>query len=95
VVTDIHGWIAGLHARHEPNLNVDFGDLVSLYQKLSTASTCNDNDDNDDDDDDDSGDWFLVFNGDFMDGTGLSAKNPTDEMTTILKQMPFDYITTK
>jgi hypothetical protein len=75
VVTDIHGWIAGQHARHEPNLNVDFGDLLSLYQKLS--SSC-----------DNDGDWFLLFNGDFMDGTGLS-QIPPFELTTILQQMPF------
>lgn len=51
VVTDIHGWIAGQHARHEPELNVDFGDLVSLYERLQACAS------------DGGGDWFLLFNG--------------------------------
>ena len=49
VVTDIHGWIAGQHARHEPQLDVDFGDLVSFYERLQECSS--------------GSDWFLLFNG--------------------------------
>ena len=56
VVTDIHGWIAGQHARHEPELNFDFGDLVSLYERIQAcADRGNVNGV--------VGDWFLLFNG--------------------------------
>jgi Calcineurin-like phosphoesterase len=75
VVTDIHGWIAGQHARHEGNINVDFGALLSLYQRLQECAP--------------QQDFFLLFNGDFMDGTGLSTV-PPEHLAPLLQRMPFD-----
>jgi 2',3'-cyclic-nucleotide 2'-phosphodiesterase (5'-nucleotidase family) len=75
VVTDIHGWIAGQHARHEPEMDVDFGALLSFYERLQECAP-------------DDTDWFLLFNGDFMDGTGLSTI-PPQYLAPLLQEMPF------
>lgn len=80
MVTDVHGWIAGQHARHEPQLNLDFGDLVSLYERLQECMI--------DLEEEKQGDWFLLFNGDFMDGTGLSTV-PPEYLAPLLQQVPF------
>ncbi|CAB9514171.1 5'-nucleotidase [Seminavis robusta] len=77
VVTDIHGWIAGQHARHEPEMNLDFGALVSLYERLQECAP--------------EEDFFLFFNGDFMDGTGLSAV-PPEHLAPLLAEMPFSAV---
>lgn len=74
VVTDIHGWIAGQHARHKPKVDVDFGHLVALYERLKECE--------------DQRDWFLLFNGDFMDGTGLSTV-PPKYLAPLLEEVPF------
>lgn len=75
VITDIHGWIGKQHFRHEPHMNIDIGYVTSFYEQISK---CNNN-----------GDWFFLFNGDFMDGTGLSTIPPTI-LTSLLQQVPFD-----
>lgn len=82
VVTDVHSWIGG-HARHEPYLNVDYGHVLSFYQRLqeifdSTTRKSNQ-------------DLFFVMNGDFMDGTGLSTIPPT-HLTRLLEHMPWDAV---
>ena len=79
VVTDIHGWIAGQHARHEPHLNVDMGDLISFYERLKECTAARSMK---------KRDWFLMFNGDFMDGTGLSTVPPT-YLLPLLQAVPF------
>lgn len=84
VVTDVHSWIGG-HARHEPYLNVDYGHVLSFYQRLqeifdTTTSATKSN-----------RDLFFVMNGDFMDGTGLSTIPPT-HLTPLLELMPWDAV---
>jgi 2',3'-cyclic-nucleotide 2'-phosphodiesterase (5'-nucleotidase family) len=78
VVTDVHSWIAG-HARHEVNMDADYGDILSFYQHLKRhAETM-------------GRDLFFVMNGDFMDGTGLSTVPPI-HLTPLLEQMPWDVV---
>ena len=61
----------------QPQSNADYGDVVSLYDCLKkTMGIPN---------------LFLVMNGDFMDGTGLSMTPPT-HLTPLLQRMPFDVI---
>ena len=79
VLTDVHSWIAG-HERHESELNVDYGDVLSFYQYLKEYIQKYN-----------QGDLLLVMNGDFMDGTGLSTEPPT-HLTPLLEQMPWDLI---
>ncbi|KAL3940201.1 MAG: hypothetical protein SGBAC_005208 [Bacillariaceae sp.] len=79
VLTDVHSWIAG-HERHESNVNVDYGDVLSFVQRLHRFI-----------DSQPDMDLYLVMNGDFMDGTGLSTR-PPKYLTPLLKQMPFDVV---
>mmetsp|Transcript_43344 Transcript_43344/g.104751 ORF Transcript_43344/g.104751 Transcript_43344/m.104751 type:complete len:369 (+) Transcript_43344:105-1211(+) len=81
VLTDVHSWITG-HERHESNMNVDYGDVLSFVQRLHRFVDSQQQDDMD---------LYLVMNGDFMDGTGLSTR-PPKYLTPLLKQMPFDVI---
>ncbi|CAJ1946702.1 unnamed protein product [Cylindrotheca closterium] len=81
VLTDVHSWIAG-HERHESNMNVDYGDVLSFVQRLHKFVDSQQEQDMD---------LYLVMNGDFMDGTGLSTRPPR-YLTPLLKQMPFDVI---
>eukprot|EP00550_Attheya_septentrionalis_P011081 CAMPEP_0198302398 /NCGR_PEP_ID=MMETSP1449-20131203/55002_1 /TAXON_ID=420275 /ORGANISM="Attheya septentrionalis, Strain CCMP2084" /LENGTH=614 /DNA_ID=CAMNT_0044004739 /DNA_START=101 /DNA_END=1945 /DNA_ORIENTATION=+ len=78
VLTDVHSWVAG-HGRHEPGQNADYGDVLSFYEHLKEICT------------EDGSDLFFVMNGDFMDGTGLSA-HPPSALVNILKKMPWDAI---
>lgn len=75
IVTDVHSWVAG-HV-HEPEKDVDYGDVLSFYERLKAY--CDDN----------GQDLFFVMNGDFMDGTGLSTV-PPEQLLPIIEQMPFD-----
>ena len=75
VVTDVHSWIAG-HERHESRMNVNYGNVLSLYETLQTLKIPN---------------LWFVMNGDFMDGTGLST-TPPKHLTPLLQHMPFDLI---
>lgn len=74
VLTDVHSWIAG-HGSHEHLDNADYGDVISFYERLRQQVP--------------DKDFFLVNNGDFMDGTGLSTYPPT-HLTPILERMPWD-----
>mmetsp|Transcript_5439 Transcript_5439/g.8930 ORF Transcript_5439/g.8930 Transcript_5439/m.8930 type:complete len:560 (-) Transcript_5439:2908-4587(-) len=74
VVTDVHSWVAG-HKRHEPQWDADYGHVLSFYEQLKKE-------------------WYdqnllFLMNGDFTDGTGLSAYPPSD-LTNILIKMPWD-----
>jgi 2',3'-cyclic-nucleotide 2'-phosphodiesterase (5'-nucleotidase family) len=92
VLTDVHSWIGG-HERHEPNIsNADYGDVLSFYLRLKDIIRRN-IEKNDDDGDDWSKqrDFFMVMNGDFMDGTGLSTV-PPEHLTPLLSNMPFSII---
>jgi 2',3'-cyclic-nucleotide 2'-phosphodiesterase (5'-nucleotidase family) len=91
IVTDVHSWIGG-HARHHETslwnesiqLDIDYGDVLSFYEHLlqyansSTSTTTAKN-------------LFFVMNGDFTDGTGLTAFPPT-RLCQLLETMPWDAI---
>lgn len=81
VLTDVHSWIAG-HERHESNMNVDYGDVLSFVQRLDRFV---------EEQQETIGDLYLVMNGDFMDGTGLTTR-PPKHLTPLLKEMPFDVV---
>ena len=57
VVTDVHSWIGG-HKKNEPELDVDYGDVVSFHERLKEY--CQET----------NKDYFFVMNGDYVDGTG-------------------------
>ena len=78
IVTDVHSWVAG-HP-HNDTLNVDYGDVLSLYQRLKVKSI------------NEKKDLFFVMNGDFIDGTGLSSY-PPKHLIPILEFMPWDALT--
>jgi 2',3'-cyclic-nucleotide 2'-phosphodiesterase (5'-nucleotidase family) len=82
VVTDVHSWVAG-HARHEPTLDADYGDVLSFYLMLQALV--------EDDGQAAPRDLFFVMNGDFVDGTGLSSV-PPEFLTPILQRMPWDAV---
>jgi len=77
-VTDVHSWVAG-HGDHEIDLNADYGCVLSFYQRLKEICRS------------EGRDLFLVMNGDFMDGTGLST-NPPKYLIPILEKMPWDAV---
>eukprot|EP00980_Cylindrotheca_fusiformis_P014886 scaffold4061_cov108-Cylindrotheca_fusiformis.AAC.14 len=87
VLTDVHSWIAG-HERHEAKMNVDYGDVLSFVQRLHRFV---DEQKEKDKKENGIGDLYLVMNGDFMDGTGLSTR-PPKYLTPLLMEMPFDVI---
>ena len=76
VVTDVHGWVAS-RKRHEPQLDADYGHVLSFYERLREACVAKQHN------------LLFVMNGDFTDGTGLSAFPPS-HLTPILKKMPWD-----
>jgi len=76
VLTDVHSWIGG-HGYHEPELNADYGSVLSFYERLKDICK------------QENKDLFFVMNGDFMDGTGLTT-HPPKLLTSILQQMPWD-----
>lgn len=66
----------GGHGAHEP-LDADYGDLLSFYERLAASTEKA---------------VFLVHNGDFIDGTGLSTYPPL-HLEPILLKMPWDAVT--
>ncbi|GFH50125.1 hypothetical protein CTEN210_06601 [Chaetoceros tenuissimus] len=78
-VTDVHSWVAGQQP-HNQNDNMDYGDVLSFYERLNATAA------------EQEKDLFFVMNGDWMDGTGIST-NPPKHLTPILEKMPFDAIT--
>ena len=79
IVTDVHSWVAG-HNNHEPNLDINYGDVLSFYINLQQAAERNHKD------------LLFVMNGDFLHGSALS-QNPPQALTPILQHMPWDLIT--
>lgn len=82
VLTDIHSWVGG-HRRQESQYDADLGDVLSFYERVQDYC------------DDHLIDIFLVNNGDFVHGTGLSQMNPSDpsHLIPLLEKMPYDAIT--
>jgi hypothetical protein len=80
VLTDVHGWVSH-RGRHEPNRNVDFGDILSFHEQLQQQM------------ENDQDLWFLL-NGNFIHGGGvLGTQDPPRAMGGILEDMPFDLVT--
>ncbi|GAX17871.1 hypothetical protein FisN_18Hh075 [Fistulifera solaris] len=77
VVTDVHSWVGG-HGPNEPHLNINYGHVVSFYERLRQQAQLAQKD------------LFFVMNGDWIDGTGLSFN--LTALTQILQQMPWDAI---
>lgn len=77
-VTDVHSWVTG-HGNHKQDLNADYGHVLSFYQRLQEICRS------------EGRDLFLVMNGDFMDGTGLTT-NPPTHLIPILRKMPWDAV---
>lgn len=61
----------GGHGAHE-SLNADYGHVLSFYERLVNST---------------EKDIFLIHNGDFIDGTGLSTYPPV-HLEPILLKMP-------
>jgi len=85
VLTDVHSWVAG-HGDNEGqnNLDVHYGDVVSFYEQLQQQCELSE----------DCGDLWLVQNGDWVDGTGLSIRENSTPLINVLKQIPFDVLNT-
>jgi 2',3'-cyclic-nucleotide 2'-phosphodiesterase (5'-nucleotidase family) len=77
VLTDVHSWIGG-HGEKEPNLDADYGDVLSFYEHLKEYTIQNDKDL-----------WFVV-NGDWIDGTGLATNGDPSKLIPLLEKMPWD-----
>ena len=80
ILTDVHSWVQG-HGRHEPELNADYGHILSFYQRLREQSQQLES----------KPDVYLVNNGDFLHGTIL-GDDPPEHLMGILERMPFDAI---
>ena len=81
ILTDVHSWVQG-HGRHEPNLNADYGDILSFYQRLQQQVEQLES----------KPDIYLVNNGDFLHGTYL-GDDPPEHLLGILERVPFDAVT--
>ena len=79
VLTDVHSWVAG-HGRQEPKLDADYGDVLSFYERLKSYL------------DEKEKDLWLVSNGDFVHGTGLSAPGDPSSLIPIIERMPWDAV---
>ena len=79
VLTDVHSWVGG-HGRHDSELDADYGDVLSFWERLKAH--CDDN----------GKDLWLVNNGDFVHGTGISATGDPSSLIPVLEKMPWDAI---
>jgi len=79
VLTDVHSWIAG-HGAKEPNLDADYGHVLSFYQRLKHH--CNTR----------GKDLWFVMNGDWIDGTGLAMNGDPSYLIPLLLKMPWDAV---
>lgn len=81
ILTDVHSWLGG-HGRQETKYDADLGDVLSFWEHLKEQ--CDDQD------------IFLVNNGDFVDGTGLSetmdGENDPEFLIPLLEKMPYDAV---
>ena len=83
ILTDVHSWL-GSHRRQQPKYDADLGDILSFWERLKEDS------------DENGRDIFLVNNGDFVDGTGLSramdGDNYPEYLIPLLEKMPYDAV---
>jgi hypothetical protein len=77
VLTDVHSWVGG----HSSNAqSVDYGDVLSFFQRLKAHCQTH------------QMDLWLVDNGDWIDGTGISLNGDISYLTPVLERMPWDAI---
>ena len=81
VLTDVHSWLGG-HKGHDPNLDANYGDVVSFHERLK--SFCEKS----------NKDYWFVTNGDWIDGTGLSMDGDPSHIIPLLEKMPWDILNT-
>jgi hypothetical protein len=80
ILTDTHSWVGG-HGRQEPTTNnANYGDVLSFHTKLKQHCL------------DEGLDLFFVNNGDWVDGTGLSAPGDPSSLVPLLEKMPWDAV---
>lgn len=84
VLTDVHSWVQG-HGRHEPDLDADYGDVLSFYQRLKSQISSTELSDGS------TPDLYFVMNGDFVHGTVLGED--LDLLSGIIERMPYDVVT--
>lgn len=87
VLTDVHSWIGG-HGKNKADqingrsLDVDYGDVVSFYERIKAYCASTDQDV-----------WF-VQNGDWIDGTGLAIDGDPSHLVPLIEKVPFDVLNT-
>jgi hypothetical protein len=79
-LTDTHSWAAG-HGFKEQLYNADYGDVLSFVQHLRHKLAM------------EHRDLFFVFNGDLLDGTGLTQTGDPSYITAIEEKMEYDALT--
>lgn len=84
ILTDVHSWVQG-HGRHEPDLNADYGDVLSFYQRLKNQIESTKLSDGS------TPDFYFVMNGDFVHGTVIGED--LDLLSGIIERMPYDVVT--
>jgi len=77
VMTDVHSWVGG-HGHNSPHQNVDYGSVLSFYQRLKEYCRIHNHD------------LWFVNNGDWIDGTGLAINGNIESLVPILEKMPWD-----
>lgn len=90
VLTDVHSWVAG-HGNNEgrDHLDANYGDVVSFFEQMKKYCYSSDASSQHD-----CGDVWLVQNGDWIDGTGISMDGNATNLIEVLKQIPFDVLNT-
>jgi len=87
VLTDIHSWL-GSHRHQEPHYDADLGNVLSFWERLKEYCDSSDHGP--------CRNLFLVNNGDFVDGTGLSraidGENNPAYLIPLLEKMPYDAV---
>jgi 2',3'-cyclic-nucleotide 2'-phosphodiesterase (5'-nucleotidase family) len=79
VLTDVHSWVGG-HDAKEPNLDADYGDVLSFYERLKAYCDLI------------KKDLFFVVNGDWIDGTGIATNGDPSFLIPLLEKMPWDAV---
>lgn len=79
VLTDVHSWVGG-HGPNEPDLDINYGHVVSFYERLLDYCESKEKD------------LYFVVNGDWVDGTGISLNGDVFSLTQVLEKMPWDAV---
>lgn len=79
VLTDVHSWVGG-HGPNEPTLDINYGHVVSFYERFREYCDTRNKD------------LYFVMNGDWVDGTGISLNGDVSALTQVLEKMPWDAV---